>query len=68
MINPSKPAFLNELGQIGAFLYEATTAEQRAELLSGLRDLGEGKPSKLERFAKLEAETIAIKAAGLPTK
>lgn len=60
----SKPAFLSELGALGEKLYEATTPEQRVDFVRGLVGLLDGKPDKLERFAKLQAETIAIKAAG----
>jgi hypothetical protein len=60
----SKPAFLSELAVLGSKLYENTTPEQRAQFIGGIVDLLEGSPTKLELFAKLEGETIAIKAAG----
>jgi hypothetical protein len=66
MVPGAKPNFLNELARLGAELYELTTPEQRSVFLAGLADLLKGKPTKLERFAKLEAETIAIKAADAP--
>ena len=59
-----KPAFLSELAKAGSAFYDSTTPTQRALFVSAIVDLLKGKPTKLERFAQLEAETIAIKAAG----